>query len=59
MIPLVFFGVGLQRFDAGRWTPLTADPARPVDHVRALYEDEADMEDLEGRIVDWPLIAPE
>ena len=28
-------------------------------HGRFLYEDEADMEDLEARIVDWPLIAPE
>ncbi len=23
------------------------------------YEDEADMEDLEARIVDWPMMAPE
>ena len=26
---------------------------------RFLYEDEADMEDLEDRIVDWPLMPPE
>lgn len=28
-------------------------------HGRFLFEDEADMEDLEGRIVDWPLMPPE